>query len=139
MSLHNDNQVDIFQEDEPVDGDVSHIDQQTGSRKTRVLPGPNDNVEQLHIDEAIQLANQHTSTAGTPQSSQQSQSISSNNAAPASAAASAPAPASEPSDSQLSDGFTVVPPRGRGKGNKGKGKPNAGSAIRHEPYKKSSS
>ena len=110
---------------EPVDGDVHHTDQQVGSRKTRVLAGPKDELEQSHIDKAMQMASENASTSATSLIPQQNSSLSST--APASAPATAPA-ATPPDGSPPDDGFTLV--KGKGK----KGQPKAGASRRSAPY-----
>ena len=128
LELHN------MSGDDVVDGDKSHDVQQTGSRKTRVLPGPADEAQsQQRIDEAVQLASQNAGSAATLHSEQSSSS--NMHSTPPDTSPAAPAPALSASSEQA-DGFTLV--KGRGKG-----KPNpSGSNRRAAPYpgqKKSSS
>ena len=98
MSLHNisgaSDAAVIFGDDVP-DGDLSHMDQQAGSRKTRVLPGPNDGPDQSRIDEALELATQHASENASSFSSIQLQSQ-------ASSSQPSSAPANPPQSSQSS-------------------------------------
>ena len=122
-------------DDSALDGDSSHLSQQTGSRKTRILPGPKDEAPlQPRIDEAVQLATQMAGSTATPLNIQHEVS----NTASAPAAASVPSAASA---STSDDGFTLV--KGSSKGKKGKSN-QSGANQRAAPYpgaaaKKSSS